>query len=66
MKTNWRAAWPFLTAFLLLTGAEIEDIYDASKTTVFQPELVILSLMNFLGILFGTTSNTELESKTKP
>ena len=66
MKMNWRAAWPLFTGFLLILAAEVEDIYDDSKATAFQPELIIVAGMSFLGVLFGTTSNKELAEKTTP
>lgn len=63
MKLNWKAAWPLLTAFAVVTAAEIQDIYDDSKTTVFQPELVITAGLAFLGVLLGTASSGQVQKK---
>ena len=59
MTLNWRGAWPLLTASLICLAAEIQDIFDAVPTTVFQPELVIMSFMTSLGVLLGTISQQQ-------
>lgn len=61
MTLNWKAAWPFLVGAVMVTSAQVQDIYDGNDKSDFDVDYVVISWLNVAGLLFGTITKQEAE-----